>query len=71
MEIKGKAMKSPDGSFDSYEEQKTHYGITVADAFCELSCNSCWSPPRAVGLPVGLLRPGTVQLLVSLDKHCN
>ena len=36
MVLKGKAMKNADGSFDSWHEQKTHYGIAVADIF--LSC---------------------------------
>lgn len=34
--LKGKAMPNPDGSLDSYKEQKTHYGIAVADLF--LTC---------------------------------
>lgn len=34
--IKGKAMKNPDGSFDNWHEQKTHYGIAFADIF--LAC---------------------------------
>jgi len=29
--FKGKAMKNPDGTSDSWEEQKTHYGIAFAD----------------------------------------
>lgn len=33
MVLKGKAMPNPDGSFDSYHEQKTHYGLAVADVF--------------------------------------
>jgi len=36
MILKGKAMKNPDGSFDSWHEQKTHYGIALADIF--LAC---------------------------------
>jgi len=31
--LKGKAMKNPDGSFDNWHEQKTHYGIAFADIF--------------------------------------
>ena len=31
--LKGKAMKNPDGSFDNWREQKTHYGIAFADIF--------------------------------------
>ncbi len=34
--LKGKAMKNPDGSFDNWREQKTHYGIAFADIF--LAC---------------------------------
>lgn len=36
MVLKGKAMKNPDGSVDSWHEQKTHYGIALADVY--LSC---------------------------------
>ena len=36
MVLRGKAMPNPDGSLDSYREQKTHYGIAFADVF--LSC---------------------------------
>ena len=37
--LRGKAMKNPDGSSDSWHEQKTHYGIAFADVFmaCPLS----------------------------------
>jgi hypothetical protein len=31
--LKGRAMKNPDGSFDNWHEQKTHYGIAFADIF--------------------------------------
>ena len=34
--LKGKPMKNPDGSFDNWHEQKTHYGIAIADIF--LAC---------------------------------
>jgi len=34
--LKGKAMKNLDGSFDNWHEQKTHYGIALADIF--LAC---------------------------------
>ncbi|MCK5315290.1 MAG: hypothetical protein KAJ53_09220 [Anaerolineales bacterium] len=37
--LKGKAMKNPDGSTDDWHEQKTHYGIAVADVF--LACPAC------------------------------
>ncbi len=31
--LKGKTMKNPDGTSDSWHEQKTHYGIAFADIF--------------------------------------
>ena len=31
--LKGKSMKNTDGSVDSWHEQKTHYGIAIADVF--------------------------------------
>jgi len=34
--LKGHAMKNPDGSFDNWHKQKTHYGIALADIF--LAC---------------------------------
>ena len=34
--LRGKAMKNPDGSTDDWHQQKTHYGIAVADIF--LAC---------------------------------
>jgi hypothetical protein len=34
--LKGKAMKNPDGSSDDWHQQKTHYGIAIADIF--LAC---------------------------------
>lgn len=36
MVLKGKAMKNPDGSSDSWREQKSHYGMAFADVF--LAC---------------------------------
>lgn len=33
MVMRGKAMKNCDGSFDSWHEQKSHYGIAFADVF--------------------------------------
>lgn len=38
--LRGKAMKNPDGSVDDWHEQKTHYGIAVADVF--LACPACF-----------------------------
>jgi hypothetical protein len=29
--LEGRAMKNPDGSFDDWREQKTHYGMALAD----------------------------------------
>jgi hypothetical protein len=37
--LKGKAMKNPDGSYDSWHEQKTHYGIAFADVFIACPLN--------------------------------
>jgi hypothetical protein len=34
--LRGKAMKNPDGSSDDWHQQKTHYGIAIADIF--LAC---------------------------------
>ncbi len=39
MILQGKAMQNPDGSVDNWHEQKTHYGIAVADVF--LACPTC------------------------------
>ena len=33
MVLKGKEMKNPDGSFDDWHKQKTHFGIAFADVF--------------------------------------
>ena len=33
MVLKGREMKNPDGSFDDWHKQKTHYGIAFADVF--------------------------------------
>ena len=38
--LKGKAMQNPDGTTDSFHEQKTHYGIAFADVF--LACPTCF-----------------------------
>lgn len=37
--LKGKAMKNPDGSSDSWREQKTHFGIAFADVFVACPLN--------------------------------
>ena len=39
MVLNGKAMKNTDGSVDSWYEQKTHYGIAVADIFITCPVN--------------------------------
>jgi hypothetical protein len=36
MVLMGKTMQNPDGSADDWRQQKTHYGIAVADVF--LAC---------------------------------
>jgi hypothetical protein len=36
MILKGKAIRNPDGSSDGWQEQKSHYGMVVADVF--LAC---------------------------------
>ena len=37
--LQGKSMKNADGSFDSWHEQKTHYGIAFADIFMACPLN--------------------------------
>jgi hypothetical protein len=37
--LSGHAMKNADGSTDDWHEQKTHYGIAVADVF--VACPAC------------------------------
>ena len=39
MVFKGRSMRNPDGSADDWHEEKTHYGIAVADVF--LACPAC------------------------------
>ena len=39
-------MKGPDGSLDDWHEQKTHYGIAVADIFFSLSGLYHWHYSR-------------------------
>jgi hypothetical protein len=50
MVLKGKPMKNPDGSFDSWHRQKTHYGIALADVF--LAC-----PVNIAGIVLVFLSP--------------
>ena len=37
--LQGKSMKNADGSFDSWHEQKAHYGIAFADVFMACPLN--------------------------------
>lgn len=48
MVLRGRAMKNPDGSVDSWREQKSHYGMAIADVF--LAC-----PVNAVGIALILM----------------
>jgi hypothetical protein len=48
--LQGKAIKNPDGSFDSWHEQKTHYGIAFADIV--LAC-----PVNIVGIVLVFISP--------------
>ena len=38
--LRGKALTNPDGSVDSWHEQKTHYGIAFADVFFACPANA-------------------------------
>ena len=38
--LRGKTMTNPDGSADSWHEQKTHYGIAFADVFFACPANA-------------------------------
>ena len=59
MVLQGKAMKNPDGSFDDWHEQKTHYGIAFADIF--LAC-----PLNIVGIVLIFVSPRWGYYLVAL-----
>jgi hypothetical protein len=48
--LRGESMKNPDGSTDDWHEQKTHYGIAVADLF--LAC-----PAGIVGIFLVFINP--------------
>jgi hypothetical protein len=50
MVLKGKAIQNQDGSFDSWHEQKTHYGIAFADIF--LAC-----PASILGIVLVFVSP--------------
>jgi hypothetical protein len=57
--LRGKAMKNPDGSFDNWHEQKTHYGIAVADVF--MAC-----PANIIGIALVFLSPRWGYYLLAL-----
>jgi len=57
--LKGKAMKNPDGSFDNWHEQKTHYGIAFADIF--LAC-----PVNIAGIVLVFVSPRWGYYLLAL-----
>ncbi len=48
--LRGKAIKNADGSYDSWHEQKTHYGIAFADIF--LAC-----PVNVAGIVLVFVSP--------------
>jgi len=57
--LRGEAMKNPDGSKDDWHEQKTHYGIAVADLF--LAC-----PAGIVGIILVFIAPRWGHYLLAL-----
>lgn len=57
--LRGRAMKNPDGSFDNWHDQKTHYGIAVADVF--VAC-----PVNAIGIALVFLSPRWGYYLLAL-----
>ena len=59
MVLKGKAMKNPDGSSDDWHEQKTHYGIALADVF--LAC-----PASIIGVVLVFVSPRWGHYLLAL-----
>ena len=52
-------MKNPDGSFDNWNEQKTHYGIALADIF--ITC-----PVNVVGIFLVFISPRWGYYLLAL-----
>ena len=48
--LRGKAMQNPDGSYDDWHEQKSHYGIAFADVF--MAC-----PLNIVGIVLVFVSP--------------
>ena len=57
--LRGKAMKNPDGSTDDWHEQKTHYGIALADIF--LAC-----PASIAGIVLVFVTPRWGHYLLAL-----
>jgi hypothetical protein len=57
--LKGKAMRNPDNSIDSWHEQKIHYGIAFADVF--LSC-----PANIVAIALVFISPRCGYYLLAL-----
>jgi len=48
--LRGRVMKNPDGSSDNWRDQKSHYGIALADVF--LAC-----PASLIGIALVFLSP--------------
>jgi hypothetical protein len=48
--LRGETMQNPDGSTDDWREQKTHYGIAIADVF--LAC-----PAGIIGIILVFVSP--------------
>jgi hypothetical protein len=59
MVLRGKPMKNPDGSFDNWHKQKTHYGIALADVF--LAC-----PVNVAGIVLVFVSPRWGYYLLAL-----
>lgn len=59
MVMKGKAMKNPDGTVDSWHEQKTYYGIAFADVI--LAC-----PANLIGIVLIFIAPRWGYYLLAL-----
>jgi len=57
--LRGKAMDNPDGTRDSYHEQKTHFGIALADVF--LAC-----PASLVAIPLIFIQPSVGFFLLGM-----
>ena len=57
--LRGKPMKNPDGSTDDWHEQKTHYGIALADIF--LAC-----PASIIGVVLVFVSPRWGHYLLAL-----